>query len=635
MGRRKDAKLTLSFELEKRNLDQAEKGIQGLDKEIKSLNAEMKKLDKTASSTGDSISDSAKLQRAEIEKNIDALQRQRKELEAQATVSRARAQTSGQVAEGAGGVSSGFGALATAAGTAGLGPLQELFTIVDDFANLGEQLPRLATGISDLKSGLSQGTTAAAGLAGATSTSSAAATAATPAIAGVGISLGTVLAAALPIAAVVAAVAVAFNAFTNTLAEAKARLETAVAGQLQYFDIINTGTSESIQSSLDGLEIERQIAEQKIAFLQAQIEQQNLLEKIVSGGELKDALEEQEAQLFETEVAINAHTSALGSEEVAANDAAAAQSNVNKEQAQAAPIAQRSADAIQKESAAKRASTQASKQNVAAINNEIKASKRARRESVSRAEFKIFGEDSKSEAKVDEIAKMRLDALEKERELAKGLVSDIEGAQRDLQSSLAELDRSFKDDEERSERDHEKALKSIRDEARDGEADALRNRDFAALVQIKQDAKKRIREENERFKDEKRERAIDRRIRIRELRIANTERQAEIRRANQQQLLELRNTLMQQLALRRSALEQETSMMSSQFGGLKTFRNSSSVGGSTGGSLPSGGKPFIPSSGGGGVTVPVNVSGNTVNDPKKIAKIAGEKVLNALVEITK
>jgi hypothetical protein len=678
MGRSRDKeqKVVLSFELEKRNAEQAEKGIKDLDKSIQGLTDELDALDNSASVAADSmrnIGKGAADQRREIEQSIDALKRQRKELKE------------------------------TAAGTAGLGPLQEIFTVIDDFANLGEQLPKMASGARDLQASLASGTSAAAGMAGSVATTTTAATAATPAIGGVGISLGAIAAAALPIAAALGAIALAFKVATEAIEEGRARVASAVDGQLTYFELVETGTQESIQSALAQLETERNINQKKVEFLKAQLEQMSLIEKILAGGEIEDRLEELQSQLNESEAAINAHNAALQDEEVIARSATQttqAQTQATGQQVQASQRAEKQ----------EQARAQAAQEQAQAM-EEAKRKEEERTRAIKQAQEQITKIQEQAERRRQDIFRQ---TSRRFADLARTFAQGAEDARRQLERDQAALVEQFGEDrtkiiidaqraEEDAAKTHQENLKRIRIDAERSERDLIRNRDFAGLIAAREQAAEQMSDENKRFIEERkaandrlrvqlkdlrtnfleqrRERLRNFRIQAEDTRRNNLRQIAELRLAQRRQLEDLRRSTNQQLAERRRQLQGELNMLqqfgvnvtrffnmlnarnaqlaAARAGGRGTITRRRALGGflpagtpslvneqgqesfRTGNQefmLPAGRGTFIPDRGGmvrpsgSGVSVLVDMNGVTVNDPKKIGKIAGDKVERGLID---
>lgn len=159
------------------------------------------------------------------------------------------------------------------------------------------------------------------------------------------------LAVAAPLAGIaVAGIALAITAFDATLNDAKTGVDAGISQLKDYYAVIEKGTTDSIQAELKGLEIHQQIVQQEVqqyqdAYNQAHPTQAagiNPLQAIFGGAgdsvikgaisdlsgagkDLNKALEDSKTELDSTNAKIAAYKSALGSTQVATNDAAEAE----------------------------------------------------------------------------------------------------------------------------------------------------------------------------------------------------------------------------------------------------------------------------------------------------------------------
>ena len=501
---------------------------------------------------------------------ISVLEEETRKQKAASQVAPRKAGGRSATTEAAGSTAGGLGAISTLAGTVGLTGIQDVATLIDDSLTALEKAPEFLEGFKGFKDIFSQATTASTGAAAATTALTAAETAegvaagaATPATAGLAVGIGAMTLAAAPFLVAGAAIAALFAALAIAITKANEAAEIAVAAQFEYFEIIETGTTESTNAALKDLEIKKTIAEKQIAFAEAQLEAMSGLEELFSREDeaLAEGLKESRKQLSETTAAIDVHTKALGSEEVAANDAAASQKSANAEQSRSTPVTQKSTEATKANTVAQKESISVEEERIEVTKKQISLSKEFGK--VNKASFAIFG------GSVKESSEGIAEAAEKEAEIAKGRSEDIEEAASDLDSALLKLDREFDDETEKRVREHEDAKKKIRKESQRGETDLIRRRDFAGLRQLKETTQDRISEENTRFGQEERERKIDRVNRIRELRIDHRQRLAEIRSASAEALRALHEGLAEELRLKQQALRQGNSLLVSALGGIK------------------------------------------------------------------
>lgn len=138
----------------------------------------------------------------------------------------------------------------------------------------------------------------------------------------------------------VAGVALAIDHFNRGIEEQRQILAGAIDGAMTYFEIIETGTTASIENALEALRIQKQVQENQVRFLQQElakaIGQENAafgdfgaaaltLVSSLPSEEFAAKLQTVQANLAETTGTIDSYERALASSEVAANDAAAAE----------------------------------------------------------------------------------------------------------------------------------------------------------------------------------------------------------------------------------------------------------------------------------------------------------------------
>jgi hypothetical protein len=164
-----------------------------------------------------------------------------------------------------------------------------------------------------------------------------------------GAGLGAVAGAALPAAAALGVVAVATEAYRKELERSKLSIQSALSSLEAYYNAISNGTSESIQSQIEALKVQKDIADQQVAAIKGAREaafasaQQgfggDLGARILTGaGDLTGAF----SDLNDTQSALTKKSFELGGQiaglerslstaQVAANDAAEAEKRLAEE----------------------------------------------------------------------------------------------------------------------------------------------------------------------------------------------------------------------------------------------------------------------------------------------------------------
>lgn len=375
------------------------------------------------------------------------------------------------------------------------------------------------------------------------------------------VSVGALTLAILPVAAAIAAVTIAFQKFQKDLEAQKAVLEGAIDNQRHYYEVIQTGSKESIQAELEAAQVRQRAANQLRADLQRAFGDLSAIEKLSpAGAQLKKNIEE-----LDTEIRINADsierlTKAMNSGEVAARDAAAAQAQAAQETVQAEKPA---IEARKQETAAINASTLAlqqaaqtrkdeAAQRQTIIQSTVKyradlitlekslAAERVKINSEAAASIKAIGDElvasidaAKSEAAAAQSAADR----QLEAEIA---ATETQSAERQIaitqetNNRVAELRERHKQDLERIERDYNSAARTARF-----------NRDAVALDEAQRQREDATKEANSELKTA-----------VRQERQAGRERLKEQRKNDEQRIRDLRAAAIQETVERRIVLEQ-------------------------------------------------------------------------------
>jgi hypothetical protein len=515
-----------------------------------------------------------------------------------------------------GGAAGGLGAAGTLAGTLGAGPLQEILTGLDDILTVAERAPEFVQSVSTITGSLTQistvgntAATATTALATAEAAEATAATAAAPATAGLAVGIGALVTTLGPIALVVAAAAAGFALLSSAIEEADQKAQVAVGAQLEYFEIIETGTSESIQAALKDLEGKRNIAQKQVEFINAQLDAMSALEQFFSREDeaLEAALEDSEKQLAETTAAIDAHTQALSSEEVAANDAASAKeseaqaTSSNADQAQQnAQKQQQSAQAQQEAAAAAQRRKEAADEAKRAL-EEAKQKEQERSRAIQQAQADIEKIEIQGAEKRADIAWQTADRLEDiaiqsaraARDARQSLEDDLDNLIKERGEQRAQTLMDAAREEEKATKDHLKAIRKISQDARLSEGRLIRRRDFAALAELREGTNRRIDEESQRFVEERKAANEALKLQLKDqakafqeqraerikafndqlatLRKSQREQIADLRRGQARQLRDLRISIQRQLAERRRALEIELRMAQQASAGFSSI----------------------------------------------------------------
>ena len=428
--------LTLSFAIDKAKLDQATKGVTTLQKNTKDLDKQLQVLAKTAGTTGAAVASGLKRVSASQVEMRNELLKGTKALQEQETVlDRYKQKLNSVSGAKGGGIGSTAPALASAVGgslsAAGLGEIGGLSTGVGQAINAFRQLQQLAPAAAS-------GTTAVAS------------------------SFGSIAVAGPLVAAAMIALGVAIKSFMERIEAGRKMVSNAVEGQRTYYELIQTGTTESIKAGLAELKVKQAVAQQVRADIQRQIDQQKQQFGIVSGlitlvtgldEEFKKADEEASQLGFQ----IDAYTRALGSNEVKARDAAkATQELTNNYAAAFERAAQQEAEILQR-----------------AADRRVEIAKRA--------------------------AQQEQDALT-------SLRRSLEEGRLKLEQAQADARLNFQRTEAQAAKQHFNSLKKIRKDAQDSEFELVLNRDFAGLAKLRRETDKRLGEEDEQYLDQRRSR---------------------------------------------------------------------------------------------------------------------------------
>jgi hypothetical protein len=569
-------KLGLEFEVIKSSLDQSKRGIAELDKQIQSLKK-----------SGDSVS-AATLQSTRVIRElgtvagksyrqvealagsfVDLTKRQREAekaaRDAAAAIAAApREAASAQASRGAdtaGQVGTGLSSIAALGGSS---PIGQAARAGGDIARMAQQ--------------------------------------AIPALDGMGISIAALGPAALLAIPPVVAVGIAMY----EIGKGREAVDVAFRGMHAYFELIVTGTTASLQAGKKEAEIKRLIAQQELDLTRS-----ILADNARNGEVIKSLLggffgkrDEQQKALDEATAAVDAYDRALGSSEVAANDAAVAIEKVSV--AQVKDITARS-QAIQQ--AQSMQTTEQLDQRIAALDREKKAiqsqlaelakldqaseavtqqteqlrdrlrqlgvEQKALSDTQLKASVAATESAKKAEQTNKEIAQMQENTARQEvdiRQRTADRVIDITRQQAQaesdaydkLQQSNAEAGIQFTEQqqdaladyrrgEEKASQDHLKSLVKIRKNAADDEYELILNRDFAGLARSRREADKALAEATEQHNEERTQRLEELGLKLQDMALsANREREQRFR-AYRQQLEDLRANAIRQIELTHQA----------------------------------------------------------------------------------
>lgn len=482
-----DAQLKLAFALDLQKLKQARQGVRELTQDAKAVELQLKTLAKTSGTTATAVGNGLKsYSQAAIQSRNETL-KGTKALEAQITVldqyKKKLAETQNAAGAGGGGFSFGkLGSTGSAVGAAlsGLGVSGS-----GQIAQVGGQISQVINQFQQLQGAL-----------GATS-----------------VGLGSTVAAAGIAGVALIAMGLAIQKFTEDLDANKKRLDNAISTQKTYYELLATGTTESIKLGLEDLKIKLAVAQavrRDIQNGQDQLKQFGILQGLAEQFTgLKDKAKAADDELAETQAQIDAYTRALGSSAVAANDAKKANEEYAVTLQSKAEEAQRNADQITQQIA--QAQQQAAEQEAnilqRAADQRVAIAKRA------------------AQAEADALVKLQ-------RDLASGRLQ--------LQQRQADERLSYQREEAQSAEQHHQNLIKIRKDAEANEFELVLNRDFRGLAAARRDTDKRLQEEGERYVQERKQRLTQLKQRLQdEQRAYVREREARIK-AYQQQLSDLR-----------------------------------------------------------------------------------------------
>lgn len=446
MGRRREAKLTLSVELDRRDLQNADRGIDSLQRTLRETEQVTDRTSDAFDAFGERINQTTR----SIKQQNEVIQQRNRLLKG--GLPGVRPVAGGSTAGLTGGrdigaVGGGFGAISTLAGSIGARGLGEATGIADDILTVAENLPRMAEGLGLVNTGLTGTTAAASGAA--------------PAVGGLAASTGALLAVAAPVAIALAAVAAAFKQFVDDINEQKDRVDDAIDAQRLYYETIETGTEESIRGQIAELEQQQRVAQQLRRDIAGATEALGILGKVIrSLTGTKDNIEELDREIQQTELQIGSLTRALENEQVQRRSVQSTQDETNRTLQEAIQSTQESTQATTQATQAENKRTEAIKRNT-----------NVQRQSLGQI------------AQQNVLGRRQLEA-EGQRAINEVVEEGIE--------ERNALIRDEQRDEARFLRQHRQALQDIRDRADDAEFEALLDRDFAAVQRIRRDETRQL-----------------------------------------------------------------------------------------------------------------------------------------------
>lgn len=441
----------LSYQTVASDIAASRKALADLVKDMKSLNMWGEKVNQTYRSVGNGYKQSSQKAveyRNQILKGTQALKEQ-------ITVLQRYSQAQNAASSGGGG---GGGA----AGGGGLGRALKVAGGAANLAGLDTAIPQLGQLASQ----------------------------AAPLISGLGATVAQVAVAA-PLAAVaVVALALAAQKFTEDMEANAKRLQNGIATQKTYYELLQTGTTESIKLGLEELRVKLAVAEavrRDIQNGQDQLKQfgifQGFAEQFTG---LKDQAKAADDEINSTRAQLDAFNRALGTTQVAANDAAEAEKKLAEERDK------QNADSI---SAVKTYNADVARLNDQERQAEIDAEKRY-------ADNQIRIAEQAADAAEDALRKLQ----DARANLATNAQRTEEQAQLDARRKRMDEQIAFQREEAKAARAHANDLIAIRRRADEQEFDLALNRDFAGISALRRDTNRQIDEANRQFNEEEQQR---------------------------------------------------------------------------------------------------------------------------------
>lgn len=376
----------------------------------------------------------------------------------------------------------------------------------------------------------------------------------TPLIEGVGASMGQVALAA-PLAGVaLVALSIAAKKFAEDMEANRQRITNAIDTQKTYYELLQTGTSDSIKLGLEELRVKLAVAEAVRRDIQAgqdQLKQFGILQGLAEQFTgLTDQAKAADQEINQTRGQIDALTRALDSNQVAANDAKkAAEDYAGVLEEQGPNLAQQ---------------IQALRSKEAQTLEQIERQREQANEQIANIEQRA--------------ADQRVAIAEREAQAEAQALLNLQRANAEASIKLSQQDADTKLNYQRQEtaaaRDHARRMLQIRRDELNEETDLIAARDFAGLAQARRNLNQKLDEESDNFSAARQERLTQLKQQLQDNRTAFVREREARQRAYQQQLADLRAAQKRDLAATTAASNIEISRLQEKLKAQITMENS-------------------------------------------------------------
>jgi hypothetical protein len=570
-------KRVIIVEVDKTAADASIKAVKALDTETNKLASSTKKLDKALSDSGTATKRVAKENSAvasSVRDVTEALGKQANEAKqgksAIEAYDAALRSVKGAGADLSGDIAGSLGGLRGATSAVGLGGASPAFDIAESFADIGEFAPKLKVSLEGLGNTLRAGEGAASGFV-------ANAGDAIGGLLGVSGGMGSLLAVALPVGLALGAVTVALSLF-NAEQEKQAQLLTATLdAQRSVNEAVATGlTTEDATQRL--AEVQR-LRDAEIEFRDTQQAGYDsaIAELGILGGlaqqiapqeqVLADSIAKSSTNIQAYDAEIRALNSQLESGGLTANDMAVAEEELARtreaESQRALQAAEQSAQRV----------SQLEQQRVDLITNRAIASANAEETASLESKFARQDEKAETQAHYNELKNIaadgfqRIEAINQEiaalpAEQAQALAEvsakgtkELNKLNGDYFSNQIKATRNFAKESGRIATDTAKAAKRTADDLADNLADAARDNDVVAFLQLQRDGQKELKRNTQDAGEAEKRRAQDFAEQQEEQRQAFEQRRSEVLAG----ITEEKSKVLQSYAEKRAALETQIS----------------------------------------------------------------------------
>lgn len=351
---------------------------------------------------------------------------------------------------------------------------------------------------------------------------------------GTGASLAVIASVAALVVVALVALSLAIKKFTEDLEKQKQALVSAVDQQKTYYELVATGTTESIKLGLKELEVKRLVAQQTRADLERVIQEQNKQFGILGGlvsefTGLNEQAKELDKEIEATTGQINAYTRALDSQGVALNDARAKAEEYNQKHKDQADIVKRAGEEL----------------------NRIKEQQLQQEASISQRYADQIVQIAEREAQAEQQAFIRI-----QRDAAESSIR--------AQEQVEDVRLRFQREEARAAKDHQKNLLKIRKDAENQEFELVLNRDFAGLARLRRETEQRLDEEVQRNVEEREQRLQNLREELQDQQRQFVREREQRNRAYVQQITDLRTAKIRELEIAAAAAQRDVERLQAQ-----------------------------------------------------------------------